>query len=90
MSALNVERRKEPRHAAKGKVSVRVRGQLPEIAFHAELVDKSSTGLRLRHDCAELRSGLEVEIVFSDGQKQGRVMWTAIVDEKCESGFLLA
>ena len=80
------ERRAEPRHPAHGPVILRRAG---EAAIVGRLVDIATSGFRARHREPGLLPGQEVEIEIAGLPGRARVVWTRIVGERVESGFLL-
>ncbi len=55
----------------------------------AEMLDVSSNGFRLRHSIRDLEPGREVRFEHRIFFGRARVMWTALVGGRPESGFLI-
>jgi hypothetical protein len=81
------ERRKEPRFAAKGEV--RLRAEAAATAVKGTVIDTSTHGFRARHDCHELASGQIVTFEHRLAAGRARIMWTRIIGDLVESGFLI-
>jgi hypothetical protein len=82
----NFNRRKEPRHPAKGKVRLVPHGM---ALIEGRLVDVAASGFRARHSCQALTSGQEVSFARRGARGRARVMWTRIAGGTVESGFLV-
>jgi hypothetical protein len=82
------ERRREPRQVASGTIRLTTKSDEP-LFFQGELVNVSESGFSVRHHQTRLHAGLEVHYVHSQGQGSARVMWTRILRERVESGFVL-
>jgi len=82
------ERRNEPRVAAKGKVRLRAEAAASP-AVKGTLMDTSAGGFRARHDCFEFSSGQVVEFEHRLAEGRARIMWTRIIGNLVESGFLI-
>jgi hypothetical protein len=89
LSALDVERRREPRHSPKALVVFRLSNQDVGTTTDAELVDISASGFRLRYMGLELVPGKEVIVIQPTVTVRAKIMWTAILEGRCESGFLV-
>jgi len=92
--ASHVEQRAEHRHAAQGEVRFifdengSARGSSKEI--RGKLLDRSTSGFRAEHDCPELTSGQVVRFQLAASTKgQARVIWTRILGDRVETGFLI-
>jgi len=83
-----LERRKEPRTPARGQIRLRTEDSLA-TAVTAALLDVSSSGFRARHDCHELATGATVSFVHGHTAGRARIMWTRILGNTVESGFLI-
>lgn len=88
MPMPGTDRRREPRFPAGGSVKLIVSEPTPHT-FTASLVDRSQHGFRVTHDYTGLPSGQEVQFEHSSGDGRAKVMWTRIVEERVESGFLV-
>ncbi len=82
------ERRRKPRRAASGVIRLTIVGDDP-LQFQGELVNISESGFRVRHHQTKLHAGQEVDFEHDRGQGSARVMWTRILGERVESGFVL-
>ena len=58
-------------------------------AVKGTLVDVSPSGFRARHDSFNLRSGETVHFEHSGLTGRARIMWTLIVGDAVEAGFLI-
>jgi len=82
------ERREEPRFAAKGKVRLQAEAA-GSRTVKGTLIDTSASGFRARHDCYELTSGQIVTFEHRWAAGRARIMWTRIIGNLVESGFLI-
>ena len=82
------DRRTEPRRPASGAVKIRPDG-LPAISIPGEMVDINDSGFRARHSFQALGSGHIVEFAYGSVQGRARVVWTRILSDHVESGFLI-
>jgi hypothetical protein len=82
------ERRNAVRHKANGSVTFRVSDESP-AHFEGRLLDISSTGFRVRHEHAQLRSGQECDFTLPGSKGKARVVWNRITPEHIETGFLI-
>jgi len=80
------ERRKEPRTAASGEVTLHLGGS---VTIRGELLDVSPSGFRIRHQSNELKPGMEVEVQYPWGQVRARIMWARELKGIRESGFYI-
>jgi hypothetical protein len=82
------EKRRETRRAVTG--SVRVKFTDPEpLEIDGRLMDVSTSGFRMAHDCASLHSGQVVEFAHVEASGRARVMWNRIMGTGVETGFLV-
>lgn len=87
--AVNWEdRRAETRHKATGTVALRLEENFP-VTFEGRLLDISSSGFRVLHFNAQLRSGQECEFLLPGTQGRARVVWNRTTPEHIETGFLI-
>jgi len=82
------DRRAEPRRPASGNVKIRPDG-LPAISIPGEMVDINSSGFRARHSHQPLGSGHIVQFAYGSVKGRARVVWTRILSDHVESGFLI-
>jgi len=83
-----LERRREPRFAAAGEVRLRAEAAASP-AVKGTVIDTSARGFRARHDCHGLTSGQIVTFEHRLAAGRARIMWTRIVGDLVESGFLI-
>jgi hypothetical protein len=89
MSVSIAEKRREARHPGQG--SVLVRSENPGSRdIQGRLVDVSASGFRMAHQCAALTAGQYVEFAHVEAKGRARVVWTHILAEAVESGFVVA
>ena len=81
------DRRTEPRHPARGRVKLRPDGFA--IGVPGEMVDVNGGGFRARHNFQTLVSGHIVEFEYGRLTGRARVVWTRIMSDYVESGFLI-
>jgi hypothetical protein len=82
------EKRREARRLASGEV--RVKFTDPEVLeIDGKLMDLSANGFRMSHECTALRSGQVVDFTHVEANGRAQVMWTRILAEGVESGFLV-
>ena len=83
------ERRRNPRRAAHGVMTLNIlKSDLRSAPIHAFFLDLSASGFRASHTAPELCSGQEVAFCRGTGEGMARVVWTRIVGQSVESGFL--
>jgi len=82
------DRRAEQRWPASGHVKIRPEG-FPAISVPGEMVDIHGSGFRARHSFQALGSGRIVEFAYGSVQGRARVVWTRILSDHVESGFLI-
>ena len=82
------DRRAEPRQPAHGPVSLRLKSGA-RVAVRGQLMDIAKSGFRTRHGLRTLRPGQEVEFEVAGLPGRARVVWTRILGEQVESGFLI-
>lgn len=89
MNPLVTEQRRETRRQGHGNVLVR--SESPGSRdVQGRLVDVSTSGFRMAHDCSALTAGQYVTFAHVEARGRARVVWTRILDESVESGFVLA
>jgi hypothetical protein len=82
------EKRREARRIATGEVRVVFTDPEP-LEIDGKLIDVSPNGFRMTHDCTELRSGQVVDFAHVEANGRAQVIWTRILAEGIESGFLV-
>jgi PilZ domain len=82
------EKRREPRREATGVVHVRC-AEAPPREIEGRLMDVSPSGFRMSHGSAWLATGQVVEFSYLEASGRARVMWTRILAEQVETGFLV-
>jgi hypothetical protein len=82
------EKRQEARRAASGAVRVTFTDPEP-FAIDGRLMDISTSGFRMAHECVSLRSGQVVEFSHVEASGRARVMWNRIQAGGVETGFLV-
>ena len=82
------DRRAELRRPASGHVRISPEG-LATISIPGEMVDINGSGFRARHSFQALGSGRIVEFAYGSVQGRARVVWTRILSDHVESGFLI-
>ena len=89
MNPLVAEQRRETRRQGHGNVLVR-----PESPgsrdVQGRLVDVSTCGFRMAHQCSGLTAGQYVTFAHVEARGRARVVWTRILDNSVESGFVIA
>ena len=86
------EQRREPRRAAGDEVLFLFGASLPDThdgTVRATLLDRSANGFRAQHDCAQLTCGQLVKFRLAKSKGLARVVWTRILGDRVESGFLI-
>ena len=82
------DRRTEPRRPASGHVEIRPEG-FPAISVLGEMVDINNSGFRARHSQQALGSGRIAEFTYGSVEGRARVVWTRILSDHVESGFMI-
>jgi hypothetical protein len=82
------EQRREARRLTTGEVRVKFTDPQP-LEIDGKLMDVSPSGFRMSHDCTALRSGQLVDFAYVEANGRAQVMWTRIVAETVETGFLV-
>ncbi len=88
----HAEQRREPRRAAAGEVRFQFGAEMPNGGggeVRAILLDRSARGFRAQHDCSKLTCGQVVEFHLMTAKGVARVVWTRILGDTVESGFLI-
>ena len=89
MNPTVAEQRRETRRRGHG--SVLVRSESPGSRdIQGRLVDVSGSGFRMAHDCSALTAGQYVTFAHVEAKGRARVVWTRILENSVESGFLVA
>jgi len=88
MNTSVAEQRRETRRRGHGHVLVR--SESPGLRdIQGRLVDVSASGFRMAHDCSALTAGQYVTFAHVEARGRARVVWTRILDDTVESGFLV-
>ena len=83
------ERRRNPRQEVQGVIFLKfLKSDFRSAAIRAVLIDLSASGFRASHTSKELCSGQEVAFCHDAVKGMARVVWTRIVGQSVESGFL--
>jgi hypothetical protein len=88
MNRSAADRRREKRRAAEGEVRLFIDEPLP-FETSGRLVDVSKGGFRAAHHYAELGAGREVRFRHQSAEGKARVVWTRILAQDIESGFMV-
>jgi hypothetical protein len=89
MPASPFDRRKKPRRPVSAEGVLYSSAPEP-LTIPCCLLDISANGFRASHGHAELAPGTEVRLRSPyTGEVLARVVWTAIVNERIESGFYM-
>ncbi|MGD0618210.1 MAG: hypothetical protein ABSB67_11190 [Bryobacteraceae bacterium] len=88
MSQPEKERRAEIRKPATGAVTLSFAGPLP-FTFSGRLLDTSAGGFRAAHECAAIRTGMDVDFAHAAASGRARVAWNRITGNAIETGFML-
>lgn len=83
-----IERRRASRTPSDGDV-ILVLASPKRIELRARLLDTSRSGFRAAHTYPELSAGIEVGFSHHGAAGRARVIWTRILGEQAESGFLI-
>jgi hypothetical protein len=82
------ERRRKPRRSAKGVIVFTV-SQSDCSKILGFLLDLSPSGFRAAHRFRELSPGQQVAFQYDGACGLATVVWTRIIDESVESGFVI-
>jgi len=86
----HAEQRREPRQAGGGEIRLQFgAGMAKSDEVRAKLLDRSARGFRAQHDCFQLTCGQIVEFRLMAAKGVARVVWTRILGDTVESGFLI-
>ena len=85
--APDADRRAEPRFLAAGSIEL-LSEEAPEVV-HGQLLDYSGSGFRALHACHALHAGQTVHFRHPLDHGRARVVWTRILNETVESGFVV-
>jgi hypothetical protein len=83
------DRRAETRHPASGQVELRPEWFASTTSVPGEMLDIHSGGFRARHSFQALVSGHIVEFAYGRQRGRARVVWTRILGDQVESGFMI-
>ncbi len=84
----SIERRQEDRAPKYGKVTL-ILAEQGRKKVGARLLDTSLGGFRAAHTHPELSAGAEVDFRHDEASGRARVVWTRVLGEQAESGFLI-
>jgi hypothetical protein len=88
MSEPSAERRTRARHPARGPITLWWT-DCTRCTVEGLLVDRSEAGFRVVYGCAALSPGQQVHFQHAGGEGIARTIWTRIVADSIESGFLI-
>jgi hypothetical protein len=83
------ERRTQPRRLASGQVELRPEWLTSTSSIPGQMLDINSGGFRASHNFQALVSGHIVEFAFGRQKGRARVVWTRILGDQVESGFVI-
>ena len=83
------DRRAEPRRPASGQVELRPEWFASTTSVPGQMLDINSGGFRARHSFQALVSGHIVEFAYGRQRGRARVVWTRILGDQVESGFMI-
>jgi hypothetical protein len=81
------DRRREARKSSPGDVLLYVQEPLA-CCLPARLLDSSARGFRASHHFAALATGQEIRYRQSSRQGRARVVWTRVLSDHVETGFV--
>jgi hypothetical protein len=81
------DRRVETRRMAAGDVTLWLNGTPLTVSAH--LMDLTKSGFRAHHSSPTLRSGYIVEFELAGVSGRAMVVWTRVLGDQVESGFLI-
>jgi PilZ domain len=83
-----LERRREPRIAASGEVTLYL-DQPVILEIAAQLLDVSSSGFRAKHMYPALQNGMIIHVRIEEVESSAIVVWNRISEDSVETGFIL-
>src|SRR5216110_160500 len=84
------ERRRNPRREVQGVILLKIlKSDLRSAPIRASLIDLSASGFRASHTSKEICAGQEVAFCHDEEKGTARVVWTRILGQSVESGFLV-
>jgi hypothetical protein len=86
-SKAGLDRRREARQTAKGKVVVRL--DHGKTVIRGEMVDVSPSGFRIRYRGPALPAGSDVDISYPWGDVRASIVWVRSEDNWTEVGFMI-
>ncbi len=89
ISAELIDERRRPRRPCSGEVLLLCDAH-PVSEIRGILCDISEEGFRVAHHCAELSAGQQVRFTHPFAQGVATLMWTRVLGENVESGFLVS
>jgi hypothetical protein len=84
-----LEKRREPRMPAEGRLTICPLDGTRLPAFEGRLMDLSHHGFRAAHDFRGLMPGQEVDFQHESGSGRARVVWNRILGPSVETGFFI-
>jgi len=82
------DRRRDPRHAASGKVQLKFENH-PRREVEADLMDIGASGFRARHRHGSLPLGANTAFRHAEGAGRARVVWNWMYPDHVETGFVI-
>jgi hypothetical protein len=82
------DRRSEKRWPDLGAIEISFEDPTP-VTLRAELIEISGRGFRTSHNEKALTPGLEVHYKSTTSSGRARVIWTHVLEGRCNSGFLI-
>jgi hypothetical protein len=86
-SKAGLDRRREARQAAKGKVVVRL--DHGKTVIRGEMLDVSPSGFRIRYQGHALPAGSDVDISYPWGEVRASIVWVHSEDDWTDVGFMI-
>jgi hypothetical protein len=83
------DRRTQSRRPASGQVELRPQWFASTTSVSGQMLDINSGGFRVRHSFQALVSGHIVEFAYGRQRGRARVVWTRILGDQVESGFII-
>lgn len=80
------DQRREHRERREGEVLLFAEALAP---VRGQLVDVSNGGFRAEHNSPALTCGTEIVFQYGSVRGRARVVWSLLVDDRLESGFVI-